>query len=140
MKEAEKRIGETGARLTQPRVSVLEVLMQANQAMSQSEIYEKVSAQSTVNRVTVYRVLDWLTHSGLAHSITGQDRAKRYQASLLQSNHQHAHFKCDQCGRVLCLDNVKLKLPAKIPENYTVEAIELNLRGRCADCQPAVSE
>ena len=132
---AEQRIVESGQRPTPSRIAVLVALADAPHALTHTEIMQRLNTEAAFDRVTLYRVLDWLLEHGLAHMITGPDRARRYQLSQHDTLHQHAHFKCTDCGKVYCLEGIRAQLPSKIPEHFTVESIELNLQGCCAQCQ-----
>lgn len=131
MSQAEHLIIDNGLRATQARTAVLTVLLNAGSALSHAEIQDHLQ---DLDRVTLYRVLDWLVDHHLVHSITGQDRARRFQVSQPKVPHQHAHFKCIQCGKVFCLDAVSIKQPEPLPRHFTVDSVELNIHGHCADC------
>jgi len=121
----------TGARVTGARIAILSLLTTANRALSHRDV-EQALAADHLDRVTVYRVLDWLTSEGLAHKIADDERVFRFSAV---GNHDdpHAHFKCRTCGDVFCLPTgaaPKLKLPA----GFKSEVVELNIKGTCAQC------
>ncbi len=67
--EAQKLIRAAGERLTSPRSAVLATLLDATEALSHHDVEERLRDVMSVDRVTVYRVLDWLTGTGLAHRI-----------------------------------------------------------------------
>jgi len=134
---AEQSIRDTGARLTRPRVMVLTVLLKAERALTHHEVEARLSADSGVNRVTIYRVLEWLTENGLAHKISGEDRIWRFNAAAHEHAGPHAHFECSDCGQVLCLEPVDAKPTVKLPAGFRQKAVELTVKGLCADCGPA---
>ncbi len=130
---ARERIRSTGRRLTLPRTRVLEALLRAGTACSHQEI-EAALGSPKMDRVTVYRVLEWLVEKGLAHKIAGADRIWRY-AIAGETQASHAHFLCSRCGKVLCLDKTparRLDLP--MPQGCRVERMELTVTGLCAEC------
>ena len=131
---AEKQVGGAGARVTTTRVRVLAALMASGQALSHHDV-EGCFGSGEMDRVTLYRVLDWLVAQGLAHRVAGADRVWRY--SVLREVHdQHAHFECNSCGKVVCLGEVsasRLRLP--VPRGYRSEAVELTVKGHCAQCR-----
>ena len=69
--DAETMVRDTGARTTRPRVAILAVLLAAERALSHNEVERRVNSAFGIDRVTVYRVLDWLSGQGLAHKIAG---------------------------------------------------------------------
>lgn len=121
----------TGARVTGARVAILSLLTTANRALSHRDV-EQALATDHVDRVTVYRVLDWLTSEGLAHKIADDQRVFRFSV-VGDRDAPHAHFKCRTCGDVFCLPTgapPKLKLPA----GFKSEVVELSIKGTCARC------
>lgn len=133
---AEEFIRQTGARLTRPRIMVLTVLLKAERALTHHEVEARLSADSGVNRVTIYRVLEWLTENGLAHKISGDDRIWRFNAAAHAHTGPHAHFECSDCGQVLCLEPVEARPAVKLPAGFRQNAVELTVKGLCADCGP----
>lgn len=122
-----------GARATPARIRVLEVLRHAARALSHHEI-ESLLGDAQIDRVTLYRVLEWLAANGLAHKTTDGARVFRFSAAGTQAPHQqHAHFHCDQCGRVFCLDAVHPVRP-RLPRGFRSSQVELSVRGACAAC------
>lgn len=134
MNIAEQLIINIGQRPTLIRTAVLGVLLAADGAISHAELLERLLPLGTFDRVTVYRTLDWLVSQRLAHKVAGAGRAWRFQATRSETMHRHAHFECGRCGKVFCLPDVQPTLPAQIPASFTVESIELNIKGTCADC------
>jgi Fur family transcriptional regulator, ferric uptake regulator len=155
-------IRRTGERVTQPRVTVLATLATFDHAASHLEIASAIgsdASRAAIDRVTVYRVLDWLVGVNLAHRIAGDDRVWRYVANLgsnkaentkaakatpsrfkpIANAHQHhAHFTCEACGQTFCLGDVQPKVTVKLPTGFTSNAVDVKLRGRCAHCSGAV--
>jgi len=129
-RSAHDLIAAAGARATAARVAVLETLIAATGALSHTELQERINR--TVDRVTLYRVLDWLVGHGFAHRRTDGDGVWRFLPS--GSTHDtHAHFNCTRCGTVHCLPSqVEPKL--RLPAGYRRESVDLTVRGVCAGC------
>lgn len=130
-------IRSISARVTAPRVAVLAVLLQARRALTHGEIERRAG---NIDRVTVYRVLDWLTQSGIAHRISGVDRVWRFTAAAPHRSDGHAHFQCNCCGAVICLDQRADRYRMRLPAGYRQEQVELTIHGRCVNCGPAVTK
>jgi Fur family ferric uptake transcriptional regulator len=128
------RIRASGARATPARIHVLNLLQNAERALSHNEIEEQL-AHAHLDRVTIYRVLDWMVTSGLAHRVTDDSRVFRFSvADQTRSMHRsHAHFRCDSCSRVFCLDNVHPREP-RLPMGFVTDRIDLSVHGRCSKC------
>jgi Fur family transcriptional regulator, ferric uptake regulator len=132
---ARSRIRLSGERLTAPRAAVLAVLMGSETALTHHEVETALRASLPVDRVTVYRVLDWLVELGLAHRIPGEDRTWRFRANRDASHGPHAHFTCSRCGKTVCLEEVSAPPRVKLPRGFVPERIELTVQGRCAACR-----
>ena len=130
---ARERIRGTGARMTAPRVQVLAAMLAANRVLSHHDIEDMLGA-ARLDRVTLYRVLDWLVEQGLAHRIAGPDRVWRFSVTG-EAHETHAHFQCNRCGKVLCLDELSArKVPLRLPAGCRPERMELTVTGMCAEC------
>ena len=137
---AEAAIRATGERLTQPRVAVLACLLASERATSHLDVAGMLVDHHAVDRVTVYRVLEWLVNQGISHRIAGDDRVWRFminpqQTSAKSAAHgHHAHFTCETCGQTFCLDKTIPKVDVKLPKGFRPFEIDLLVRGRCAAC------
>jgi Fur family ferric uptake transcriptional regulator len=133
---AETLVRRTGARVTRQRVEVLAVLLAARSALTHHEVESRVNRGAGMDRVTVYRVLEWLTAHSLAHRIAGEDRVWRFNAADEAHAQRHAHFKCNDCGEVICLDQSVGARSIPLPSGYRSQEIELTVKGLCAGCVP----
>ena len=134
---ADTLVQRSGARVTRQRVEVLAALLAARRALTHHEIERQMNRALGIDRVTIYRVLEWLTAHGLAHRISGDDRGWRFNAAEEERTHEHAHFKCNDCGEVICLDKAIAARNVPLPSGYRSQEIELTVKGLCADCVPA---
>jgi Fur family ferric uptake transcriptional regulator len=124
-------IRDHGARVTGARVRVLELLRAARSALSHAEV-EEAARDLVVDRVTIYRVLEWLVEQGLAHRIAGPDRVWRFTAGANLSG-SHAHVHCTHCGRTVCMGEIAT--PAlRLPKGFRLDSVELKVNGLCAAC------
>ena len=126
------QIRNCGARATPARIRVLRLLQAAPGAMTHHDI-ESALGDGLLDRVTLYRVLDWLVEAGLAHKNTDSSRVFRFSAALPGEHTAHAHFSCESCGRVFCLEAAPPK-PPTLPDGFSLSRMEIDLRGRCAHC------
>jgi len=110
------------------RQAVLAHLQASTTALSHPEL---LAALPQLDKVTLYRTLDWLVSQGLVHRLVGEDRVGRFHAAATGSA-ADAHFQCLRCGRTLCLT---APVPApELPPGLTVERVEVVVRGYCPDC------
>ncbi|HEY7986213.1 MAG TPA: Fur family transcriptional regulator [Methylophilaceae bacterium] len=129
-------IHAVGARATPARMRALGALRHADQPLSHADIEAELSAEKLplIDRVTLYRVLEWLTEVGLAHKVVDFHGVFRFSANTPDAKHtQHAHFRCTDCGRVTCLDEPVPELP-HLPRGFRLARVELDIQGECADC------
>ena len=133
----------TGGRATQARLLVLGILLEATAALSHWEIEQQAHIRGlAADRVTLYRVLDWLVEQGLAHKIMGADRTWRYNAHAELNHAQHAHFHCQSCQQVFCLEQLQPAVLLSLPPGYQLRHVEINLQGLCPACaaQPQIPD
>jgi Fur family ferric uptake transcriptional regulator len=126
------QIRGAGARATPARIRVLQILLNAPAALTHHDI-ELALGTVALDRVTLYRVLDWLVEAGLAHKSTDARGVFRFSVAAAGEHQAHTHFRCDFCGRVFCLE-APPPTPPRLPDGFTLSRIDLDLRGCCATC------
>ena len=131
---AEELIRHSGGRVTAGRIRILSVLLAEQQAITHREIEQRLPQTLQLDRVTLYRALEWLADKNLIHKVTSDDRAWRYHANRELHTHQHAHFKCTRCAQVICLSDLSIERSWPLPIGYRFQEIELTVKGLCADC------
>ena len=132
---AEGLLRGTATRVTRGRIAVLATLLESKRALTHHEVESKLDRQHDIDRVTVYRVLEWLTENGLAHRLSGDDRVWRFTARR-DHDGDHPHFKCMGCGEMICLAN-GFQLPRiTVPSGYKGDTVEITVKGHCPNCTP----
>ena len=121
-------------RKTKPVQIILKEFDKANDAISVVELVEKF--KTTMDKTTVYRILERLEESGQLHSFMGKDGLKRYarwekEFDNIDAMNIHPHFLCKNCGGSSCLP-IKISIP-KV-SGYIIESAEQLLTGKCKDC------
>lgn len=130
-------LAKAGARITPAREAVLDILLAAPRALSHQEVELAARERGlSADRVTLYRVLDWLVNQRIAHKIEGRDRIWRFNA-VATDDHAHAHFHCTRCGRVFCLELPQPSIAPALPPGFRFERAELTLEGSCPECDAA---
>lgn len=126
---------ENGLRATPHRCRVLDIIVQSPRPVSAREVQDALGAESGINRVTIYRILDLLVENKVVERISSADRSFRYGLSAHIHHRPHAHFYCMNCGNMQCLDEVNLdQLPIKRSIPGAVSRVELRLDGTCRAC------
>lgn len=139
---AEERLRALGARVTQPRLSILACLIDTGVPLTHQAVIDRLPADGAIDRVTVYRVLDWLVEQGMAQKRAGNDRVFRFsliehEAARAEVHRQHNHFHCSRCDRTFCLEGQSAPAPQAapdLPSGFAIEHIELTVNGVCAEC------
>ena len=144
LEQARERVRATGARVTGARVRVLALLMRADEALTHHEVQRRLElgdGPEGLDRVTLYRVLDWMVEAGLAHRVSGPDRVWRFSAhgdpGASAAHPRHGHFKCRGCERMFCMKaspGFGRSVRAMLPEGFAGDEIELTVLGLCAGC------
>ncbi len=126
-----------GLRRTPVRVGVLRVLAAAGGPLDVPTIIAGLPDQTDL--VTVYRTLNTFTRKKLVHRVRGEERSWRYALGRPDDKqaHRHPHFVCDECGKVVCLNEVTI--PTSLTrtlavDGYTVDHPEVVLHGTCPKC------
>jgi len=134
--EAEAILRQTGSRVTRGRVVVLALLLHTNRALTHGEVHAQIGRSERIDRVTVYRVLDWLTQQGIAHRVSADDRVWRFTVETAEHSGTHPHFQCNACGNVICLEETADVPPVALPAGFRGDEVELTVKGICAYCLP----
>ncbi len=132
----ESTIRATGARVTTSRVRVYALLQNAQGPLCHRDIEQRLSGEAlpALDRVTLYRVLDWLAQAGLAHKAADTRGVFRFSAATSDGEHlRHMHFRCTACGGVFCLEMSQPSLP-ELPQGFRLASAEFDIRGVCPDC------
>lgn len=126
-----------GLRWTPQRQLILQTLREAGgRHMTAEEVWRAVSEQyATLNRSTVYRVLETLTGIGLVRQTRlGGDTAQ----FELEGGEAHHHLVCVRCRRMveISADDIA-PLATRLLERhgYHVGDSVLTVEGVCADCR-----
>jgi Fur family ferric uptake transcriptional regulator len=104
-------------------------------ALSQSDLENQFERY---DRVTLYRTLNSFLDSGVIHKIPNATGVATYglcheTCSPDHHDHNHIHFKCNQCGQIECLDD-KVVPKVTVPKGYQIEAVNMIVDGLCAKC------
>lgn len=144
-----------GLRVTRTRTQVILALRETATPKTAQQVFDLVSASlgEVVDRVTVYRTLNALVDSGLAHKVDPGDRVFRFQltdhahCTTDHHVHEHPHFVCDSCGNVECLEGARVQVtppspatpapatPHPPPPQRTIRQ-DVLLHGTCGNCDP----
>ncbi len=133
----QKWLAAQGLRPTPVRLAVLEVLGAASRALRPREILTALRARRTVNKVTVYRILEEFTRRGLLRRLALEGRGSHFELAC-EHHPPHPHFQCRTCREVQCLEPAPLKrmwTELQGPLGNQAEQIDIRVQGLCHKCR-----
>ncbi len=119
------------------RVRILEVIGNNGYPLSASDIFTMLERTSSINRVTVYRILDLLVDTGVIERISTGGRAFYYGLAPNEHHAPHPHFYCKRCGRMDCLSPGSLQVEAEpLWKTFPgqIDKVEVRVDGICKNC------
>ncbi len=128
------RLKKQGYSVTATRLTVFKAL-ENNDPQSMDEIIKKVSI--SVNRASVYRVIDLFEKLGIVQRLQIGWKYKLELSNEFQEHHHHVI--CLQCGKITSfrepenLDYLLSKIAER--ESFVLKNHQLELQGICASCQ-----
>lgn len=122
-------------RVTDCRLDVVQFFLEEKTALSQVDLENQFQQY---DRVTLYRTLNSFLESGILHKIPNSQGAASYgvchdTCSPDHHNHNHIHFKCNNCGQIECLDDKSVP-EVNLPEGYIIETVNMIVDGVCVKC------
>ena len=121
-------------RLTPHRREVFDVLASSTDHPTAYDILDRVKSRSPhISLATVYNCLEHLTTHGLIKQVQLERGQSRYCANL----HEHVHFHCETCGKVIDAHPASDFDPAKfwnLPKGTRVSRTDLAIHGTCDAC------
>lgn len=132
-----------GARLTELRRRVLELIWESHAAIGAYELIDRLSrsraAEGETGRVappTVYRALDFLIEQGLVHRIESRNAF----VGCAQPEHPHRGYFliCETCGCAHEMEGGSLDASLKDKArdlDFEVRRITIEVAGRCPACR-----
>ncbi len=123
--------------VTENRLRILEVLGNNNFPLSAGDIHKTLERSTSINRVTVYRILDLFVDHGLVQRLSGGGRSFVYGLGPSRYHPAHPHFYCKSCGSMQCLNPQSLHIDIK-PMQRTfagmIQNVEVRVDGLCKNC------
>lgn len=128
--EARRLLAISQGRTTSVRLAALSALIESDRPLSHAEAHR---LRPDLDRVSLYRALDWLVDNNLAHRLTDAQGVKRYGRGDAAASHGHPHFQCVGCGQTMCLDQIVLP-SLVLPDGFNVQSVDVMVRGQCRAC------
>jgi Fur family transcriptional regulator, ferric uptake regulator len=134
MNDFSKALRHKGHRYTIQRQEILNVLTKIPQSVFQ--VYESlIKSGIDIDKVTVYRTLDYFTELGIVGKIQFQEKVTKYE--LIESGEHHHHLVCNKCGKVedIPLNDEDLINKIGLQSNFKIISHSLEFFGLCHQCQ-----
>lgn len=118
---------------TSCREGIIEVIIKANQALSENEIREQLVGN--YDRTTFYRSFKTLEEYKIIHKIVVDNQLVKYALdNTITHKVEHTHFYCNECHIVKCMETVPVQ-KYQLPDGYSDDETEVLIKGTCAICQ-----
>lgn len=139
IEDLKKHFKKNGFKLTHQRRNIVEILLEkSSEHLNTEEIYNVVKKRCPeIGLATVYRTLQILDNLGYLNKLNLDDGTVRYQINLDISSHNHHHLVCNNCGKIIeveedLLDNIENSIQKKYM--FKITNHDLKFHGICEDC------
>lgn len=122
---------------TDNRLNVLEVIGSNSYPLSATDIFKTLERTGSINRVTVYRILDLLVVHKVVERISTGGRAFYYGMAPNENHRPHPHFYCKRCGQMDCLNPESLHVDSDaLWKTFSgrIDKVEVRVDGICKNC------
>ncbi|MEJ2283729.1 MAG: transcriptional repressor [Desulfobacterales bacterium] len=122
---------------TENRLHVLEVVGNNRFPLSAADIFSTLARSTSINRVTVYRILDLLVDHEIVERLSTGGRAAYYGLAPNEYHKAHPHFYCKSCGQMDCLNPESLSVdtnPLWKTFPGRIDKVEVRVDGICKNC------
>ena len=113
--------------------SILAEFSNSKTAISANSLVSRFA--KTMNKSTIYRILNKLEDDCIIHSFVGLNGLKWYAkcsgCTVKEHNDNHPHFQCEECNEVKCIENA-INQPELIGSQFHVKNVLLT--GLCNRC------
>lgn len=125
-----------GLRVTSLRLELLRLLQASDHALTHQDLERSLRVEA--DRVSIFRSLNAFEEAGIVHRVLNVMGTSCFAlcgsaCGHGQHNDAHAHFRCDACGHVFCLELVELPV-LPLPRGFKLKSSHLELEGTCKRC------
>ncbi len=121
-KKIELLLSEKKLKITDARKKILKILLGSKKPLNYEQI--KLNTNLNMDKATFYRNMQTFEKKSIVSKFESKDRVWHYEIS----KHNHAHFMCNECKKIECID---LKSPLYLPFH---EIKNITLKGTCKEC------
>ena len=138
MSSAKEILKKNGLKFTENRRLILNQFISKEYALSHNDIDCMIARK--LDKVTIYRTLKSFEENGIIHEVVDGSSQIKYALcnsdSCSSDDHHdsHIHFKCNDCDKTYCLDNVIIP-SIKLPSEFQLESQSVFIQGKCEKCK-----
>jgi len=129
-----KVLEDSHSKITKPRLAVFRALLKSG-PLSPAELVKQLD--QTVNRVSVYRIIDLFEHLGIVRRVAIGWKHK-IELSEIFLDHHH-HIVCLGCNKVVAVkENAAIERTINLlakSAGFVAASHQLELQGYCEKCQ-----
>ena len=137
MSSQERSLKNKGIEPTGHRTLVLKALQGSATVTTASDLLKSVRKKSSMDKVTLYRILDLFVSKNLARRLTLLNGTMAFEF-IGKEEEPHPHFLCRVCGTIRCLGDMDvsgIKRQLSRTNKLNPDEIELKIEGVCSQCQ-----
>lgn len=127
----------SGVAATPNRIHVLEAIGNNTSPLTASDVFNIVDRVHSINRVTVYRILDLLVDKQILERLRVGSRAAYYGLAPNENHDPHPHFYCTRCGQMDCLHAGAVSIDSESLQRTfagEIAKVEVRIDGICKNC------
>tara|TARA_Y100000589_G_scaffold97619_1_gene92197 strand:- start:2716 stop:3144 length:429 start_codon:yes stop_codon:yes gene_type:complete len=138
MNDAKEILKKTGLKFTENRKIILQIFISTDYALSFNDINSVI--EHKLDKVTIYRTLKSFEENGIIHEVIDGSNKIKYalcnnkSCSSNHHNDSHVHFKCNDCEKTYCLDDIMIPR-VKLPSDFKLESQSVFIQGKCEKCK-----
>ncbi len=123
---------QKGLKKTKVRMALLQHFMRTDHAESYNDLQSALA--NDVDKSTLYRNLASFEQAGIIHSINDHSGIAKYAFGASPNmGIDHAHFVCESCETVYCMEELTLQRP-EVPEGFKTTKVQTIIKGICSKC------
>lgn len=129
-------LSEKNIRTNKNRVAILESIIKKKCCISINDIYSEVKKDLKIDLATIYRNINLFLEKGIINEVKNPEDKRSYVV-YSENSHDHPHFICEDCQKMICLKGFDKKC-FDIISHYCVEEkineIQIFIKGLCKVC------
>lgn len=127
---------KSNLKATPLREAVLAELIQSGRGLSHQDLNQLLSV--SFDRSSLFRTLNTLEEKGILHKIVDAEGVAKYaysQKDQTESPGHHAHFICNGCKNIFCLDYSVALARIEVPDGFEKASVDMQVHGICKQCR-----